>query len=110
MRRARPTGRSSASRAFLTGAPRTAPSRVSDGRRRFSSGPPTARTGAPGEITCVSCHNSFPLNSGPGALSLTGLPANYSPDQELALTLALVLGTGYTSGKFGESHSPQALA
>src|SRR5262245_63821658 len=55
----------------------------------FSSGPPTARTGAPGEITCASCHNSFPLNSGPGALSLTGLPANYSPDQELALTLTL---------------------
>ena len=61
------------------------------GRRAsaFSSGPPTARTGAPGEITCAICHNSFPLNSGPGALSLTGLPASYSPNQELALTLTL---------------------
>jgi len=55
----------------------------------FSSGPPTARTGAPGEITCASCHNSFPLNSGPGVLSIMGLPADYAPNQELTLTLTL---------------------
>ncbi len=33
----------------------------------FSDGPPPARTGAPGELTCYNgyCHNSFLLNSGP---------------------------------------------
>jgi hypothetical protein len=55
----------------------------------YSSGPPTLRTGAPGEVTCAICHNSFSLNSGPGTLSITGLPPNYSPNQELTLTLTI---------------------
>lgn len=38
----------------------------------YSDGPPTARTGAPGELSCYNgyCHNSFPLNSGPAESSL----------------------------------------
>src|SRR5262249_47502723 len=55
----------------------------------FSSGPPPARTGAPGEGTCVACHNSFALNSGPGTLRITGLPANYSPNQQVTVTVTL---------------------
>src|SRR5262249_35160444 len=55
----------------------------------FSSGPPPARTGAPGESTCVTCHNSFPLNSGPGTLSITGVPANYSPNQQITITVTV---------------------
>src|SRR5215813_7827016 len=55
----------------------------------FSSGPPPARTGAPGEGTCVDCHTSFPLNSGPGILSITGIPANYSPNQQVTVTVTL---------------------
>jgi uncharacterized protein (TIGR03437 family) len=57
----------------------------------YSSGPPNSRTGAPGEPTCatVACHNSFAVNSGGGTLSLTGLPASYSPDQEISLTVTL---------------------
>jgi len=52
-------------------------------------GPPAAHTGAPGEATCTECHNSFALNSGPGSLTITGLPATYSPNQEITITVTL---------------------
>jgi uncharacterized protein (TIGR03437 family) len=57
----------------------------------YRSGPDPARTGAPGELTCNSagCHNSFQTNSGSGALSLTGLPATYTPNQEINLTVTM---------------------
>jgi uncharacterized protein (TIGR03437 family) len=57
----------------------------------YRSGPDPARTGAPGELTCnmAACHNSFATNSGGGALSLTGLPANYTPSQEINLTVIM---------------------
>jgi len=55
----------------------------------YSTGPPPSYTGAPGEETCVSCHSSFPLNSGGGTLTITGLPANYSPGQEVNITITL---------------------
>lgn len=61
----------------------------------FSSGPPIARTGAPAlgtfpaETTCSACHNQFALNSGPGTLAMTGLPATYSANQEVAVTVML---------------------
>jgi hypothetical protein len=39
----------------------------------YSGGPPDGRTGAPGEQTCWNfCHNTFPLNSGDGSMSITG--------------------------------------
>ncbi len=55
----------------------------------YSASPPPARTGAPGESTCVGCHNSYPLNSGPGVLSINGLPDSYTPNQEIAVTVRL---------------------
>src|SRR5262245_48552010 len=55
----------------------------------FSSGPPPSQTGAPGEPTCASCHFSFPLNSGPGTFTITGLPATYSSGQEVDITITL---------------------
>ncbi|MGH9938255.1 MAG: choice-of-anchor V domain-containing protein [Blastocatellia bacterium] len=61
----------------------------------FSAGPPIGRTGAPAlgsfaaELTCQGCHSSFPLNSGPGTLTITGLPATYTPGQEVAVTITL---------------------
>lgn len=61
----------------------------------FSSGPPASRTGAPtlgalpAEPTCTACHTSFMLNSGPGALNITGLPATYAPNQEVMITVTL---------------------
>jgi uncharacterized protein (TIGR03437 family) len=55
-----------------------------------SGGPPTGRTGAPGEQTCATseCHSSFPLNSGPGTFSITA-PGTYAPDQEITVTVTL---------------------
>src|SRR5262245_49757072 len=61
----------------------------------FSAGPPIGRTGAPAlgafpaELTCQGCHSSFSLNSGPGSLTITGLPATYTANQEVAVTVTL---------------------
>jgi len=52
----------------------------------FSSGPPPSLTGAPGEATCAQCHGGGPTG---GTLTLTGLPANYIPNQEVTLTVTL---------------------
>src|SRR5262245_41829006 len=60
--------------------------------RTYQSGPDPARTGAPSELHCgpsAGCHTSFAVNSGTGTLTLTGLPANYSPSQEINLTVTL---------------------
>src|SRR5215510_10696783 len=54
--------------------------------RAFSEGPDPSLTGAPGESTCSSCHGGGPTG---GTLSISGLPANYSPNQEVTLTVTL---------------------
>src|SRR5215813_925101 len=54
--------------------------------RAFSAGPDPANTGAPGEFTCATCHGGGPSG---GTLSISGLPANYSPNQEVTLTVTL---------------------
>ena len=54
-----------------------------------SGGPPNGRTGAPGESTCTACHNSFPLNSGSGEITLAGLPDSYTAGQDYDLTMTL---------------------
>jgi hypothetical protein len=36
----------------------------------YSSGPPDGYTGAPGQETCFTCHDNFPVNSGPGVFSV----------------------------------------
>lgn len=51
--------------------------------------PPSGRTGAPGESSCTSCHSTFALNSGPGVLSITGLPASYSLNQTITVTVRI---------------------
>lgn len=55
----------------------------------FSSNPPNGRTGAPGETTCTACHNTFPLNSGSGEITLAGFPAEYNPGEEYDVTVTL---------------------
>jgi uncharacterized protein (TIGR03437 family) len=61
----------------------------------FSTGPPASRTGVPplgsfpAETTCVACHTSFPQNSGPGTLTITGLPGTYMPGQEIMVTVTV---------------------
>lgn len=63
------------------------------GRRVYanSDGPPTSRTGAPSELTCAiaQCHIGTPINSGGGALTISGFPTNYSPNQEVDIAVTI---------------------
>ena len=52
-------------------------------------GPTPANTGAPGETNCTSCHVNQPVNSGPGNVTITGLPANYLPNQQIPITVTV---------------------
>src|SRR5215510_3360592 len=54
--------------------------------RAFITGPDPSLTGAPGESTCEACHGGGPTG---GTLSISGLPANYSPNQEVTLMVTL---------------------
>jgi hypothetical protein len=56
----------------------------------FSSGPPNALTGAPGEGNCTQCHSSFPLNSGDGILNieLAG-SSEFTPGETYEMTISL---------------------
>lgn len=66
-------------------------------------GPSASHTNAPGEDNCTACHTSFPLNSGTGNLSISGLPPNYRPGQQVPVTVtvndadALVYGSQTTA-------------
>lgn len=51
-----------------------------------SGGPPNARTGAPGESTCATCHDN--LNVGEGALTLTA-PGQYMPGDTVTIGVGL---------------------
>ncbi|MGH9838757.1 MAG: choice-of-anchor V domain-containing protein [Blastocatellia bacterium] len=55
----------------------------------FSSGSVPSRTNAPGEPNCTACHGGSAINSGGGTLTITGLPANYSPNQEITVTVRI---------------------
>ena len=52
-------------------------------------GPTPAHTGAPNENNCTSCHVGSPLNTAPGTLTISGLPANYLPNQQIPITVTL---------------------
>ncbi|GIU81606.1 MAG: hypothetical protein D6687_07725 [Acidobacteria bacterium] len=54
----------------------------------FSSGPPPSYTGAPGEFNCTECH-SGEVNSGPGVLTISGVPSNYVPNKQYQITVTL---------------------
>ena len=64
----------------------------------FSGGPPPAHTNAPGEGNCTACHNSFELNSGPGNISITGLPGSYSTNQEVIVSVTTFHPDGFLYG------------
>ncbi len=55
----------------------------------YSSGPPNGRTNAPDEGNCTACHSSFPLNSGMGSLSVSGLTGSYEANQTYDLVVSL---------------------
>lgn len=59
-----------------------------------SGGPLDASTGAPAlgggtEADCTACHSSFPLNSGPGSLSISA-PETYEPGVTYAINVLLI--------------------
>src|SRR5438093_4996767 len=64
----------------------------------YSTGPDPGVNGLFGE-TCTSCHNSFPVNSGTGGVSLSGLPGSWTPGQTYSLMVTVKPATG--SRKYG---------
>lgn len=54
-----------------------------------ASGPTESHSGAPGEQNCTVCHSTFPVNSGTGNIQITGLPANYLPNQQVPMTVTV---------------------
>ena len=55
----------------------------------YSTGPPAAHAGAPGETSCIACHYSYAVNTGSGVLQLIGLPTAYRAGQEIDLAVSL---------------------
>lgn len=55
----------------------------------YASGPPGSRTGAPGELTCnaAGCHNSSATTTNSSAITINGLPTNYTGGQAYTLTV-----------------------
>jgi len=54
----------------------------------YSGGPPDQKTGAPGEGTCIDCHDTFPINSGNGAFTIAG-PAYFDAGQTYEITIEI---------------------
>src|SRR5215204_4330143 len=52
-----------------------------------AGGPTPSHTNAPGEANCTACHADFPVNSGTGSVAITGIPANYLPNQPISVTV-----------------------
>ena len=61
-------------------------------------GPTASHTNAPGESNCRACHTEFPLNSGGGGISISGLPANYLPNQQITMTVTTSQETAVNYG------------
>jgi hypothetical protein len=47
----------------------------------YVGGSPVGMTGAPGDVSCVMCHTTYPLNSGGGGLHFIQAPYTYTPGQ-----------------------------
>jgi hypothetical protein len=73
------------------------------GVKASAFGPSASHTNAPGEDNCTACHASFPLNSGTGSMTISGLPPNYKPGQQIPITVtvsdpnAIVFGSQTTA-------------
>jgi hypothetical protein len=62
------------------------------------AGPSAGHTGAPAEANCTSCHGDFPVNSGTGSVSISGVPANYRPGQNYSITVTTAQGDAVVYG------------
>ncbi len=54
-----------------------------------ASGPSPSHTNAPREDNCTACHTSFQVNSGAGGISISKLPINYLPNQQIPVTVTV---------------------
>lgn len=52
-----------------------------------AAGPTPSHTNAPGEANCTACHADFPVNSGTGSVTISGIPANYRPNETRTITV-----------------------
>src|SRR5262245_60812723 len=78
---------------------------LSDGQEVIasSSGPSPSHTNAPGEDNCTACHVDFPVNSGSGSVSISGVPKTFLPGQEIKIKVT-------TSQKDGVNYGFQLTA
>lgn len=98
-----------------------------------ASGPSPSFTGAPYDVSCptcptenncTACHSGSQPNSGPGSVIISGLPANYLPNQQIPLTVTVsdpnaviygfemvaIKGNGQNAGTFSFANAnPQPL-
>mgnify|MGYP002858582792 FL=1 len=63
-----------------------------------ASGPTPSNTNAPSESNCTACHTSFPLNSGTGGVAINGLPARWTPGQQITFTVTTSQDDGVIYG------------
>lgn len=63
-----------------------------------ANGPSPSYTNAPGEGNCTACHISYPVNSGEGSVTITGLPLNYLPGQQVPVTVTTSQSDGTIYG------------
>jgi hypothetical protein len=54
-----------------------------------SAGAPTAHTGDFGEQDCTACHTGNSLNTTGGSVTITGVPAAYTPGQTYPITITV---------------------
>lgn len=91
-------------------------------QRAFASafGPSPSYTNAPGESNCTSCHTDNAINTGPGMVEITGIPATYTSGQQFNVVVtarqadAVIYGFQFTAissatgGKIGTYTIPAA--
>ncbi|CAN5566135.1 hypothetical protein BH10ACI2_BH10ACI2_17300 [soil metagenome] len=63
-----------------------------------ADGPTASFTNAPGESNCTSCHTSFPVDSGSGAVQIINLPQGYAPGQQIPVTVKTSQDDGVVFG------------
>ena len=55
--------------------------------RASAEGPSPSHTDAPGEANCTVCHVDNKVNSGTGRVTISGIPHDYLPGQQIPITV-----------------------
>ncbi|HKP69781.1 MAG TPA: choice-of-anchor V domain-containing protein [Pyrinomonadaceae bacterium] len=66
--------------------------------RASVTGPSPSFTNAPQESNCTACHSDFAVNTGTGGIAISGVPANYLPNQQIPVTVTVTESTGVAYG------------